>query len=63
MSLEVNGKTIETDEEGFLTNLNDWNESVAIAIAKTENVEMTESHWGLVEAVREYYNSMFKLVN
>lgn len=24
MALEVNGVTIETDEEGFLVNLSDW---------------------------------------
>ena len=27
--IEVNGKTYETDEEGYLVNLADWNEDVA----------------------------------
>ena len=30
-SIEVNGKTYETDEEGYLVNLADWNEDVANA--------------------------------
>ena len=55
MAIEVNGKIIETDEEGYLTNRADWNMDVAAAIAKAEKVEMTESHWGLVEAVRIFY--------
>ena len=55
MGIEVNGKTIETDEEGYLVNRADWNFDVAAAIAKAENIEMTDSHWGLVEAVRVHY--------
>ena len=29
MTIEVSGKTIETDEEGYLANRTDWNEDVA----------------------------------
>ena len=60
MSIEVNGKIIETDEEGYLVNLADWNQDVAAALAKAANIDMTESHWGLVEAVREYYKEKQK---
>ena len=28
-TIEVNGKSYETDEEGYLANLADWNEDVA----------------------------------
>jgi sulfur relay (sulfurtransferase) DsrC/TusE family protein len=33
MAIEVNGKSYETDEEGYLVNLAEWNEDVAAAIA------------------------------
>jgi tRNA 2-thiouridine synthesizing protein E len=56
MSIEVNGQTIETDEEGYLVNLSDWNEEVAAAIAKQENVEMTPNHWEVVNFLRQYYD-------
>ena len=56
MSIEVNGKTYDTDEEGYLTNLADWNEDVAGYIAKTENIDMTDQHWEVVNFLREYYN-------
>ncbi len=55
MAIEVNGKTIETDEDGFLINRSDWSEDVAAAIAKAENLDMTDSHWGLIDAAREHY--------
>ena len=37
MTLEVNGKTIETDEEGYLANRADWNEDVAKEMARTDS--------------------------
>lgn len=54
-SFELNGKTYETDEDGYLINLADWNEDVAKYLAKTESVDMTESHWEVVHFLREYY--------
>jgi tRNA 2-thiouridine synthesizing protein E len=56
MAIEVGGKTLETDEEGYLVNLSDWTEDVANEIAKTENVQMTENHWEVVNFLRDYYN-------
>ncbi len=55
MPLEVNGKTYETDEEGYLANLSDWSEEVAKALAESEGLEMTENHWEVVNFLREYY--------
>jgi len=55
-SIDVNGKTYETDEEGYLVNLGEWNEDVANYIAQTENVNMSEQHWEVVNFLREYYN-------
>ncbi len=56
MGIEVNGTTYETDEEGYLVNLADWNEDIGKHIAQVENVDMTESHWEVVNFLREYYN-------
>jgi TusE/DsrC/DsvC family sulfur relay protein len=55
MAIEVGGKTLETDEEGYLVNLSDWSEDVANQIAKAENVEMSPNHWEVVNFLREYY--------
>jgi tRNA 2-thiouridine synthesizing protein E len=56
MGIEINGTTFETDEEGYLVNLADWNEDIANVIAKTENVDMTPNHWEVVNFLRDYYN-------
>lgn len=56
MALEVNGTTIETDEEGFLVNLSDWNPDVAAELAKGESIEMSDNHWEVINFLREYYD-------
>jgi len=56
MGLVVNGTEIETDEEGFLVNLSDWNPDVAAELAKGESIEMTENHWEVINFLREYYD-------
>ena len=55
-SIEVNGKSYETDEEGYLVNLSEWNEALAGEIAKAEKIDMTQNHWEVVNFLREYYN-------
>ena len=55
MAIEIHGKVLETDEEGFLTDPDLWSEDAAIELARDEDVDMTETHWGLVDYVREYY--------
>ncbi|MFC5496105.1 TusE/DsrC/DsvC family sulfur relay protein [Caenimonas terrae] len=56
MAIEINGTSYETDEEGYLVNLSEWNEAVADAIAQLENVAMSPSHWEVVNFLRDYYN-------
>lgn len=54
MSLEVNGRTINTDNEGFLLNPDDWDHAVAEVIAAQEKIDMSEDHWQVVTLVREH---------
>ena len=56
MPIEVEGKTIETDEEGYLANLNDWTPAVAEAMAKEDGTELTDAHWEVINFLREYYD-------
>ncbi len=55
MAIEVNGKSIEIDEEGYLSNLNDWERDIAIAMATEDDLELTDEHWAIIEFLREYY--------
>ncbi|RKZ79094.1 MAG: sulfur relay protein DsrC [Candidatus Parabeggiatoa sp. nov. 1] len=56
MAYEVDGKTIESTEKGYLLNVEDWNEEVAKAIAAQEGIEeLTQRHWDLINYLRDEY--------
>lgn len=56
MEAVVNGKTIELSEAGWLLNLDEWSEELAVEIAKNEKVpELTEEHWNIINLAREYF--------
>lgn len=54
-TIEVDGKTLEVDEEGFLVNLDDWFPAVADAMAKQDDLTLTDEHWEIINFLREYY--------
>lgn len=56
MSFEINGKTYETDEEGYLLNLAEWTKEAAEHMAEEEKVPLTNNHWEVIDFLREYYN-------
>jgi len=55
MQLTVNGKTIDTDEQGYLVNLEDWSEALAQALADKDSLELTPAHWEVIHMIRHFY--------
>ncbi len=55
MQLEVDGRIIETDEQGFLLDLEDWSEDFARALAQRDGIELYVDHWELIWYFRDYY--------
>jgi TusE/DsrC/DsvC family sulfur relay protein len=56
-SIEVAGREIELNEEGFLAHPEQWGKEVAEALAKQEEGidALTESHWAVIDYIRGYY--------
>jgi tRNA 2-thiouridine synthesizing protein E len=55
-TVELAGKQISVDEDGFIQEPDAWDRGIAEALAKTEGVEgMGDDHWKLVEYIRDYY--------
>jgi len=46
-------KSVSLNEEGFMTNLDQWTKEIAFELAKQENVVLTDSHWKIVEFCRQ----------
>ena len=56
MQAEVNGRTIELSEAGWLLNLDEWSEALAEKIAVNEQIpELTDEHWDIIRTAREYF--------
>lgn len=46
---------LNLDKEGFLRDLSDWNPDVAQLLAKNEEITLSDSHWQVINLVRDYY--------
>jgi tRNA 2-thiouridine synthesizing protein E len=47
---------LNLDREGFLRELNDWNEDVAKALAANEGIMLSDDHVEIIDLVRRYYD-------
>jgi tRNA 2-thiouridine synthesizing protein E len=53
--MDVDGQQIATDQEGYIQNMEDWSDSFVKALAKKEELELTEDHWEVIRFIRKYY--------
>ncbi|GMT48613.1 MAG: sulfurtransferase TusE [bacterium] len=54
-TIEVKGKVIKTLDDGYMQNRELWDEEIAIALAKREDIELTDEHWEVINYLRKYY--------
>ena len=55
MMLSFEGKEIETDNDGYLKESNQWSEGLAEVIAAKEDIVLSTEHWEVVRFVRDFY--------
>ena len=48
----IAGHEVQINEEGFLTEYDEWNEEVGAELAKNIGVELTDEHWSLIRWLR-----------
>ena len=53
--IDINGKEIATDAEGYLANLEDWSEDLAAHLSRLDNLDLTERHWQVIKWIRGYF--------
>ncbi len=50
----IAGKTVQVNDEGFLTNPAEWTKEIAAEIAKEEGIAaLTDAHWKVIDFCRE----------
>jgi len=57
MMLEVNGRSVETDIQGFLQHEEQWSEYFAKEQAQKDGIQLYNDHWELIYYFREYHDS------
>ena len=55
-TVNVQGRAVATDGEGYLNNLADWSEAFARALAREEGLALTDEHWQVIRYLREYFH-------
>jgi tRNA 2-thiouridine synthesizing protein E len=49
----IAGKTVQVNEEGFMTNPAEWTKEIGIEMAKEEGIaELTPDHWKVIDYAR-----------
>jgi TusE/DsrC/DsvC family sulfur relay protein len=50
----ISGKTVQVNDEGFLTNPAEWTKDMAAELAKEEGIsELTPAHWKIIDFCRQ----------
>lgn len=54
---EINSHQIHVDDEGFLTEYDEWDENLAVVLANQIGIELTDAHWKVIWFLREDYKT------
>ncbi|PCI76155.1 MAG: sulfurtransferase TusE [SAR86 cluster bacterium] len=54
--IEINGREIALDKDGYLVQLADWDEDVATSLASEEQITLDPAHWEVINLLRVFYN-------
>ena len=51
---EIAGQTVQMNDEGFMTNPNEWSKDIGVAIAHEEGIaDLTPAHWQVIDFCRQ----------
>jgi len=54
--LNVEGRSLPLDKDGYLVELSDWSEATAEALAQREGISLSTEHWEILRLVRSFYD-------
>lgn len=53
----IAGRDVHVDDEGFMTEYDEWNEEMGEALASAIGIEMTDRHWDAIRFLRTDFQS------
>ncbi|MDP2901576.1 MAG: TusE/DsrC/DsvC family sulfur relay protein [Methylovulum sp.] len=55
MVLIIDNRLLDITDQGFLVNLEDWKEEVALCLAEKNHIQLDDRHWEIILFIRDYY--------
>lgn len=53
----INGSNVHVDDEGFLTEYDEWSEDLAKTLAAQIGIDLTDAHWKVIRFLREDFKA------
>ncbi len=53
MDLNIAGIRLDVTEDGYLTDVSQWNKEIAVEIAKENGIELTDKHWEVLYWIQD----------
>jgi TusE/DsrC/DsvC family sulfur relay protein len=50
---QLDGHRIHVDDEGFLTEFDEWDDDLAAVLARQIGIDLTDRHWEVIRFLRE----------
>jgi TusE/DsrC/DsvC family sulfur relay protein len=54
---QINGRDVHVDDEGFLTEYDEWDDDLGNVLAANIGITMTDEHWRVVHFLRDDYKT------
>ncbi len=61
MEKTINGKQVAVNEEGYLTNFDQWDEEIGETLAAEANISLTPRHWEILKYLQSEHKSQSPL--
>ncbi len=49
--------SVDTDHEGYLMSRSSWSRELAIELATSDDITLSDAHWEVIEFLQEYYDN------
>ncbi len=53
----MNGREVHVNDEGFLTEYDEWDEDLAKVLANNIDIDLTDEHWKVIRFLREDFKA------
>jgi tRNA 2-thiouridine synthesizing protein E len=57
----ISGRRIAVNEEGYLTDFSQWDESIGEELAHEQNIKLSPAHWNLLHYIQDEYKKEIPL--